>query len=138
MRKGRHVDRSVLPGQCVCLLHQTMSSVGNPPRSFFLCVVFQGLVELGRTRHTWVCVVRVQLGSWNGCECGGCLREKSMGVKNWTQSGLFFLISWARRGCEELLMRWDKWVDITLGEAFGSLAKGSLEASPQSPAKGHL
>ena len=34
-------------------------------------------------------MVRVQLSSWNGCEHGGCLREKSTGVKNWTWSGLF-------------------------------------------------
>ena len=29
-------------------------------------------------------------------------------------------------------------MDVTLGEAFGSLVKGSFEAGPQSPARGHV
>lgn len=90
MRRGRHVDRSVLTWPaCVSLALDCELSREPPPILFFLCVVSQGLAELGRAQHTWVCVVHVQLGRSNGCERGGCLREKSTGVKNCTLSGLF-------------------------------------------------
>ena len=86
MRKGRHVDRSVLSWPaCVSLALDYELSRDPPPNSFIsLCCISRpgGVGE-------WVGVVRVQLSSWNGCEHGGCLREKSTGVKNWTWSSLF-------------------------------------------------
>lgn len=81
---------------CVSLVSDYELSRGNPPpHSFFLYVVFQGMVELGRTGHTWVCVVCVNvegvLGEEHECEE--------------LDTVCLLLISWARTGCKELLMR---------------------------------
>ena len=67
--ESRHVDRSVLRGQCVCLWHQTMSSVGNRPPSFFpLCCISRPGGAGENPAHMGVC---------GPCECGGCLRGRA-------------------------------------------------------------
>lgn len=91
-------------GQCLTLaLDRELSRQSPCPIPFFpLCAVSQGpdgvaesLAHAGvRPTCEWAVGMDVDVEGVLG-------RESSTGVKNGTESGLFFLVSWARRGYKE-------------------------------------